>query len=77
MARPPSTWWKLLLAPISSSESLLSLHLRSGAAMAQMLAGLPGANKEKRFSSHETDLAGPIVKSERTIIISGYATFSD
>ncbi len=38
----------------NQSESLLSLPLRSDVPMAQTLAGLPGADKEKRFSSHKT-----------------------
>ncbi len=52
----------------NQSESLLSLPLRSGATMAQMPANLQGANKEKRFSSHETDLPAQSVKAwERTV----------
>ncbi len=48
----------------NQSESLLSLPSRSGAPLAQTQAGLPGANKEKRFSREETDLLAGLVKAQ-------------
>ncbi len=53
---------------INQSESLLSLPLGSGTPMVQTLAGLPGANKEKRFSCQETDLLARLVKLQERAV---------